>query len=82
MGRQGFEKGRGLGSWLGSGRIERSGHLQQLRKLYRGGIRVSIYLSMQRVRFSSASGYEKFKNIFADVRQHLKSLLGFLHLTW
>jgi hypothetical protein len=43
---------------------------------------VSIYLSMQRVRFSSASGYEKFKNIFADVRQHLKSLLGFLHLTW
>jgi hypothetical protein len=35
---------------------------------------VSIYLSMQRVRFSSASGYEKFKSIFADVRQHLKSL--------
>jgi heme-degrading monooxygenase HmoA len=43
---------------------------------------VSTYLSMQRVRFSSASGYEKFKSIFADVRQHLKSLPGFLHLTW
>jgi heme-degrading monooxygenase HmoA len=43
---------------------------------------VSIYLSMQRVRFSSASGYEKFKSIFADVRQHLKRVPGFLHLTW
>jgi hypothetical protein len=42
---------------------------------------VSIYLSMQRVRFSSASGYEKFK-ISSPMRQHLKSLLGFLHLTW
>jgi hypothetical protein len=28
---------------------------------------MAIYLSMQRVRFSSAAGYEKFKSIFADV---------------
>jgi heme-degrading monooxygenase HmoA len=36
----------------------------------------------QRARFSSAAGYEKFKNIFADVRHHLKTLPGFLHLTF
>lgn len=41
-----------------------------------------IYQSMQRVRFSSPDGYEKFKVVFADVRNHLKSLPGFLHLTW
>ncbi len=40
---------------------------------------MAIYLSMQRARFSSAAGYEKFKNIFADVRHHLKTLPGFLH---
>jgi hypothetical protein len=34
---------------------------------------MAIYLSMQRARFSSAAGYEKFKNIFADVRHHLKT---------
>src|SRR5260370_24238572 len=51
------------GSWLGNGRIQRSGQFEQLRKLHPGGIRGSIYLSMQRVRFSSASGYEKFKSI-------------------
>jgi heme-degrading monooxygenase HmoA len=43
---------------------------------------MAIYLSMQRARFSSAAGYEKFKNIFADVRHHLKTLPGFLHLTF
>jgi heme-degrading monooxygenase HmoA len=43
---------------------------------------MAIYLSMQRVRFSSADGYEKFKVLFADVRNHLKQLPGFLHLTW
>ena len=43
---------------------------------------MAIYLSMQRARFSSAAGYEKFRNIFADVRHHLKTLPGFLHLTW
>ena len=43
---------------------------------------MAIYLSMQRVRFSSADGYEKFKTLFADVRNHLKPLPGFLHLTW
>ena len=43
---------------------------------------MAIYLSMQRVRFSSTDDYEKFKIVFADVRHHLKSLPGFLHLTW
>lgn len=43
---------------------------------------MAIYQSMQRVRFSSPDGYEKFKAIFADTRNHLKPLPGFLHLTW
>lgn len=43
---------------------------------------MSIYLSMQRVRFSSPDGYEKFKLLFADTRNHLMKLRGFLHLTW
>lgn len=43
---------------------------------------MSVYLSMQRVRFSSPDGYEKFKVLFADTRNHLKPLPGFLHLTW
>ena len=43
---------------------------------------MAIYLSMQRVRFSSADGYEKFKMLFSDVRNHLKKHAGFLHLTW
>ena len=43
---------------------------------------MAIYQSMQRVRFSSTDDYEKFKIVFADVRHHLKSLPGFLHLTW
>ncbi len=43
---------------------------------------MAIYLSMQRVRFSSTDGYEKFKVLFADVRHHLTPLPGFLHLTW
>ena len=41
-----------------------------------------IYLSMQRVRFSSPDAYEKFKVVFGDVRNHLKQLPGFMHLTW
>lgn len=41
-----------------------------------------IYLSMQRVRFSSPDAYEKFKVLFADTRRHLMELPGFLHLTW
>ena len=41
-----------------------------------------IYQSMQRVRFSSPDGYEKFKVIFGEVRHQLKALPGFLHLTW
>ncbi|KAG6357616.1 hypothetical protein INS49_013493 [Diaporthe citri] len=40
-----------------------------------------IYLSMQRVRFSSPDAYEKFKVLFADTRRHLMTLPGFLHLT-
>src|SRR5271166_2589921 len=43
---------------------------------------MSIYQSMQRVRFSSTDDYEKFKIVFGDVRHHLKTLPGFLHLTW
>ncbi|KAH7269334.1 uncharacterized protein BKA55DRAFT_588085 [Fusarium redolens] len=41
-----------------------------------------IYLSMQRVRFSSPDAYEKLKVLFADTRRHLMTLPGFLHLTW
>ncbi|CAJ0551524.1 Ff.00g114540.m01.CDS01 [Fusarium sp. VM40] len=56
-----------------------------------------IYLSMQRVRFSSPDAYEKFKVhvlpvfeftiadkfkvLFADTQRHLMTLPGFLHLT-
>lgn len=43
---------------------------------------MSLYQSMQRVRFSSPDNYEKFRLVFGDVRSHLKSLPGFLHLTW
>ena len=40
---------------------------------------MAIYQSMQRVRFSSADGYEKFKLLFGEVRNQLKTLPGFLH---
>ena len=43
---------------------------------------MAIYQSMQRVRFSSPDGYEKFKLIFGQVGEKLKTLPGFLHLTW
>jgi heme-degrading monooxygenase HmoA len=43
---------------------------------------MAIYLSMQMVRFSSTDGYENFKTVFSDVRNHLKTLPGFMHLTW
>ena len=43
---------------------------------------MSVYLSMQRVRFSSPDAYLKFKVVFGDVRHHLMDLPGFLHLTW
>jgi heme-degrading monooxygenase HmoA len=43
---------------------------------------MAIYLSMQRVRFSSQDGYEKFKTVFKDVRNHLRKLPGFMHLSW
>ena len=43
---------------------------------------MAIYQSMQRVRFSSPDGYEKFKLLFGEVRRQLKTLPGFLHLTW
>ena len=43
---------------------------------------MAIYLSMQRVRFSSPDGYQKFQLLFSRVRRHLKELPGFLHLTW
>ncbi len=43
---------------------------------------MAIYLSMQRVRFSSPDAYEKFKVLFADTRHHLMKLPGFIQLTW
>ena len=43
---------------------------------------MAIYLSMQRVRFSSADGYAKFRTVFSDVHNHLTKLPGFMHLTW
>ena len=43
---------------------------------------MAIYQSMQRVRFRTVSDYEQFKLVFAGVRHQLKTLPGFLHLTW
>ena len=43
---------------------------------------MAIYQSMQRVRFRTMADYEQFKLVFAGVRHHLKTLPGFLHLTW
>ena len=43
---------------------------------------MSIYLSMQRVRFSSVDAYEKFRVVFGNSRHHLMTKPGFLHLTW
>jgi heme-degrading monooxygenase HmoA len=37
---------------------------------------------MQRVRFSSPDAYQKFRLVFGDVRHHLKTKPGFIHLTW
>ena len=42
----------------------------------------ATYLSMQMVRLSSRHGYEKFKTVFSDVSNHLKTLPGFIHLIW
>jgi heme-degrading monooxygenase HmoA len=43
---------------------------------------MAIYLSMQRVRFSSIDAHDKFRTVFNDVRHHLMTKPGFLHLTW
>lgn len=43
---------------------------------------MAVYQSMQRVRFSSEDGYNKFQVVFANVRHQLMKLPGFLHLTW
>jgi heme-degrading monooxygenase HmoA len=43
---------------------------------------MTIYQSMQRVRFKSPDDYQKFLVVFADTRHHLMTLPGFLHLTW
>jgi heme-degrading monooxygenase HmoA len=43
---------------------------------------MAIYQSMQRVRFKSPDDYQKFLTVFADTRNHLMTLKGFLHLTW
>jgi heme-degrading monooxygenase HmoA len=44
--------------------------------------KMAIYQSMQRVRFSSEDGYNKFQMVFGNVHHHLIKLPGFLHLTW
>jgi len=36
----------------------------------------ATYLSMQMVRLSSRHGYEKFKTVFSDVSNHLRTLPG------
>jgi heme-degrading monooxygenase HmoA len=43
---------------------------------------VPVYLSMQRVRFSSPDAHKKFMTVFGDVRHHLMTKPGFIHLTW
>ncbi len=43
---------------------------------------MAIYLSMQRVRFSSPDAYAKFQTVFSDTRNHLMDKPGFIHLTW
>ena len=43
---------------------------------------MTMYQSMQRVRFKSPDDYVKFLALFADTRNHLMDLPGFLHLTW
>jgi heme-degrading monooxygenase HmoA len=45
-------------------------------------MKMPVYQSMQRVRFSSPDGYAKYKLLFGEVRNQLKKLPGFLHLTW
>ena len=42
----------------------------------------AYYLSMQRVRFRSADDYAQFSLLFSNVREHLKQLPGFIHLSW
>lgn len=41
-----------------------------------------VYLSMQRVRFSSPDAYQKFAVVFGETRHHLMNKPGFMHLTW
>ena len=43
---------------------------------------MAVYLSMQRVRFSSPDAHDKFRTVFNEVRHHLMTKPGFLHLTW
>jgi heme-degrading monooxygenase HmoA len=43
---------------------------------------MAVYLSMQRVRFSSPDAHDKFMTVFGDVRSHLMTKPGFIHLTW
>ena len=54
----------------------------QTHPLRRKERQVGIYLSMQRVRFSSPDAYDKFRTVFSDVRHHLMTKPGFIHLTW
>lgn len=43
---------------------------------------MAMYQSMQRVRFKSPDDYKKFLVVFADTRHHLRTLPGFMHLSW
>jgi heme-degrading monooxygenase HmoA len=43
---------------------------------------MSYYMSMQSVRFRSGSDYERFKMLWGEVHKHLKSVPGFVSLTW
>jgi len=43
---------------------------------------MGYYMSMQAVRFRSPDDYERFKMLFANVKDHLSKIDGFINLTW
>ena len=43
---------------------------------------MAYYMSMQSVRFRSGADYERFKALWKTVDQHLKTVPGFISLTW
>ena len=76
---RGRRRGRGQGD---RPQARARGQRGRRQSLANGGAVVAIYLSMQRVRFSSPDGYDKFRTVFSNVRHHLMSKPGFIHLTW